>query len=314
MVATNVEFISMTQMLSDLRLRLRDGGDSRYSLPEKYAALQDSARSLHGRYGVPSVYTSLSFTVSVYDYGIPHYIGPNITRIERKYIGGIQATGNSYVATPWRNIQWWDLRTTPQTNFLYIDQSEIPLDTRIWYTEHISGLPPAEATLAQAVSPTQATIPINAAVSSMGIQDYQSHGYLEMREGSKREVMFYETVSDTSFMSVTRNISGVAASFNSGVIVSPVVAMPLGRIGYTWMLNDARAQLMEIRLQDTAVGDRGDVIWLTRWHNQRDEELRKVLDSGTREPATIMVGSRGRFLGSQGRRRGSRRGPRRDDR
>jgi len=295
MTNTNVEFISLTQMLTDLRRRLRDEADSRYPLLEKYAALQDASRSLQGRYGVQSVYTSLSFSSATYAYALPPFVN-NISMIERQYADGVQSTGNSFVASTWREIPWFELRPTPQTNYLYIDKSYYSTEMRVWYQEFAPSLPVAEMTLGGAISPTQGSIPVNASVMTLSIQDYPSHGYAEMREGSNREVFFYEDVTATSFIKVTRGIYGVAASFNSATIVSPVIVLPPGRAGYNWMLNEARGQCYEMRLNESAIGDRGDVQWLTRWNSQRGQELTKLLSEQNRPAPRMKMGRRGRFL------------------
>mgnify|MGYP001614271733 CR=1 FL=1 len=186
------------------------------------------------------------------------------------------------------------MRPTTQTNFLYVDNLYTAGDVRLWYLQDQPALPPAQMTLQATINPTQGSIPVGIGVNTLSIYDYPSQGYLKLTEGGRREVLYYEALTHTSFTGVTRGVWGVASSFNSAVLAEPVLIMERGGAGYEYVLSEAQALLYEWLLSDASVFDRGAEQFLARWRDQKTKELASIL-SQHRRPGSIRIGKRGRF-------------------
>lgn len=288
-----MEFQSVTEMVNELRRRTRDGGDSKWSYLDKVEALRAAARNVQGKFTVEAVYTSLELDTVAYDYAIPAYIDKVIS-VERKWTEAISITGDSLVANEWQEIPWFEVRPTTQTNFLYVDQLYTAGDVRVWYQQDQPPLPPAQMTLAAAITPSQGSIAVGVGVNTLSVLDYPPQGYLKLTEGSKREVLYYEALTNTSFIGVQRGIWGVAASFNSAVVADPVLILDRGGAGFEYILSDAQAILYEWLLADGSTFDRSAEQFLARWRDQKTKELSTILNQH-RRPGSIRIGKRGRF-------------------
>src|SRR3990167_1279339 len=287
-----MEYTSLTTLLTELRRRVRDFADGVWSREDKVESLRSAARQIQGKFAIEATHTSLSFSAGVYDYAIPHYIR-RITRIERR-VRPVAAQGDSLQTLVWQDMTWWELKATPNTNYLLIDVSEQAQDVRIWYLDDMPALPPAQMTLAAAITPTQTTIPVGIGVNTLNVGDYPERGWLTLQQNTLWEVLGYEGKTNTSFVRATRGVYGVAASFPSGVQADPTVIMDRGGVGYEFILNQARAELYDMRINDEAPGSRDRMNFLVRWASQRAEMLRKMgLD--IIPTASIRIGKRGRF-------------------
>ena len=287
-----MEYTSLSQLMSELRRRVRDFADGVWSREDKVAALRSAARQVQGKFAIEAVHTSVSFAAGVYGYALPQYIR-DITRVERR-AQPVQDQGSSLQTLAWQDLTWWELKPTPSTNFLQIDASEQAQDVRIWYLDDVPPLPPAQMTLAAAITPTQTTIPVGVGVNTLNVGDYPERGWLTLQQNTLWEVLAYEGKTNTSFIRAQRGLYGVASSFPSGVQADPTVLMDRGGVGYEFIINQARAELYDIRMNDEAVGSRDERNFLLRWASQRAEMLRK-LGQDRRPAASIRIGKRGRF-------------------
>ena len=288
-----MEFQSLTELVNAIRMRTRDGGDSKWSYLEKIEALREAARAAQGKFAVEDVYTSLTLSTSGYDYAIPAYID-RVIAVERKWTEGVSLTGDSIFAKEWKELPWFEVRPTPQTNFIYVDRLYTAGDVRVWYLRDQPALPPAQMTLQAAINPTQGSIPVGIGVSSLHIRDYPDEGYVKLVSASKREVFYYEALTRTSFIGVKRAIWGVASSFDSGVIAEPVFIMDRGGAGYEYLLSETQALLYEWLLSDGSTFDRSAEQFLLRWRDQKTTMLAQILQQH-RRPGSIRIGKRGRF-------------------
>lgn len=287
-----MEYTSLAQLLIELRRRVRDFADSQWSRLDKVEALRSAVRQVQGKFAIEAVHTSVSFAAGVYDYALPHYIR-RVTNVQRR-VQPVAAQGDSLQTLAWQDMPWWDVRATPATNFLQIDVSETAQDVRIWYMDDVPPLPPAQMTLASAITPTQTTIPVGIGVNTLNVGDYPERGWLTLQQNTLWEVLAYEGKTNTSFIRAQRGVYGVASSFPSGVQADPTLLMDRGGVGYEFILNQARAELYDIRLHDEAPGSRERENFLLRWASQRAEMLRKLaLDH--MPTASIRIGRRGRM-------------------
>ena len=71
--------------------------------------------------------------------------------------------------------------------------------------------------------------------------------------------------------------------------------MDRGGVGYEFMINQAQAELYNIRINDEAPGSRDRMNFLVRWASQRAEMLRK-LGMDITPSGSIRIGKRGRFF------------------
>ena len=273
-------------------MRTRDGGHSKWSYLEKIEALREAARTVQGKFAVEAVYTSLTLNTTGYDYAIPAYVD-RVISVERKWTG-VSLTGDSVYAPEWKELPWFEVRPTAQTNFLYVDQLYTAGDVRVWYLQDQPALPPAQMTLQDTINPTQGSIPVGVGVNTLSIYDYPPQGYLKLSEGAKREVLYYEAITHSSFTGVTRGVWGVAASFNSAVKAEPVLIMDRGGAGYEYLLSEAQAILYEWLLADGSTMDRSAEQFLSRWRDQKTTLLAQILQQH-RRPGSIRIGKRGRF-------------------
>lgn len=287
-----MEFTALSDLVTDVRRRVRDFADSRWSREDKIEGLRSAVRQIQGRFAVEAVYTSVSFAPATWDYPLPQYVR-RITKVERRT--NLGPTGDSLLQNDWRDLVWWDLRPTPNTNFLIVDVDETALDVRVWYLDDVPPLPPAQMSLTAAIAPAQTTLPVGPGSGTLNISDYPARGWLQLRSNTLHEVVYYEGRTNTSFLNVARGLEGTANSFPAGTLADPVVIMDRGGAGYEFLVNEAMAQLYQQRMNDAATGDGQEVNFLLRWTSQRGELIKRM--GHDRQPtSSVRLGKRGRFF------------------
>lgn len=287
-----MEFTSLSDLLIELRRRVRDFGDGKWSSLDKAEALRSAFRHAQGHFATEAVYSSISFTAGVFDYAVPNYVD-RIFKIERRPSVGLQ--GDSLLSLDWYPMVWWQLHPTDQTNFLHVDITENAPEVRVWYLADAPVLPPSQMTLAAAIAPAQTTLPVGPGAATLNIRDYPEQGWLALRQNTLFEMVRYNGINNTAFLNVTRGIEGAASSFPAGVLADPVLVMERGGAGYEFVLAKAEEQLWQYRMTDDAPGDRQETNFLLRWAKQRaDEALVKLRQP--RPAGQVRIGKRGRMV------------------
>lgn len=282
-----------SQYISEIRRRLRDASplasNPIWSRQEVLDAVIDAQRDAQDKFWTEEVYTSIQLIPAVHQYPLPGTV-KQIQRIERQYIPfpGVFWTNS----ITWQTLRDWRISPGVETNFLWV-QGNWPLSQINIYFETDVPVFPYEDTLFTSVSTTGGVIPWLA--SNVNIGTWPSPGFLQIGQ----EIMHYDSVTATSFTSVTRGMFGTGQAtatmafglqMNSETIISPV--WPGAEPRYEGYVTAKAMEflLLQRLLNADSQGERNIATLAAEW-NKRAEEQRARF--GLRRPSRSLRVARG---------------------
>ena len=261
-------FKTMTQLVTDLQVRVRDTAPSRWSAAEHRAALVGSCRRLGAiGYAVPSVYDGLTLAANTYGYALPDRV-QNIYAVERR---------QSSEALPYEPIPWWREEPDGITGapYLWLNFEGSDWGLRVKYMV-IMPVPSAlDLAVDDATNITAAdtTITVDGAAATT-LDDWPEPGWCKIDD----EVISYtgiDTASET-LTGCTRGVWGTAATHADDAVVYSVVPGWKPDV-FGVVLSLAQVELYQMELHDAPAKERDASTFMVRWMGQQAEADLMVL-------------------------------------
>lgn len=204
---------SQSQLLADVRARMRDAGKARWTDPEVYAGLNEGLLHWYRRVSIPHLYTIPGGWVSgTADYSLPAYIRGHIDPQQRRYSSHwLQVSGISSEADTWVDVQGFTVEPNGSGGqTLRLDFSPATDDGRVIWWAYNGQLPTTIPTLNAELSSSATSLTLASAVD-----DIDDAGYI--RIGS--EWLHYAGVtrgaSTTTLSNLLRAVNNTTAATHS---------------------------------------------------------------------------------------------------
>lgn len=165
---------TQTEVLDDIKNRVRDTNNDRWTSLEKSIALNDALLTWHGRVSIPHIYTiSGGWVAGTYEYDLPDYIDANAMQPQMKNLvpwGYYGIRVDVEESETWIDITGWTVEpTATNTRKLRFDISPYSVDARIIWWGRQGPLPSTIPTLSSDMTASDTTLTIG---STPTIHDY----------------------------------------------------------------------------------------------------------------------------------------------
>ncbi len=276
-------FRSSAELIAQLRQRMRDELNSRWTDPEMRNALNDALRNWNGRVKLPMIYALADgWSSSEFEYALPDYVVEPLTpQYQAPAVYGF-SSGNDSTPAPdrrWVDVKWCKVEVDGSGGRVLRLNRMLSAPGRILYWVEQGDLPAVDGEISGSHSATATTLTLASLESTT-----PTHGAVQL--GSS-EWAFYAGVDweNNQLLNVQRGMSGGASSLSNGATVEWGIAAPEMRL-FNQLYDQAISSLHSLFLTDASAQERSHHERLIMFHQQRADAFWRTWTSG-RNPRMI---------------------------
>lgn len=262
---------TQAQVLADLKVRLRDPSNVKWSAIEMYTAINDALTAWATRVKVPYVYTIVGGWVpGTYEYTIPNYISQPMVPQHKVLMPYINDSGDSYQFV-WADILGFTVEPAGDgTQVLRIAFNEGVVGTtneaRLFWWGNNTRVPTTPPAVQTTIDDDDVSLVLSASV------DIDPVGYVKVDAEYIQYAGFTDDGSNTTLTNLVRGVNSTAATHTSTTAVSVCVALPDVKLldNLYWQ---AAANAYAFYMTDAADTERERMQWNMRYAQAKADEF-----------------------------------------
>lgn len=265
---------TQVDVLTQVRQRIRDTANRRWTQTEVYNAINDGLRKWQTRVLIPFVYTltdGLDF--ATYTYALPWYVVPPLNVEFRRliYLDGLQVQFSDVEYT-YQEVPAWRLEPDGSGGqVLRLEISPFDADARVIWWAVNGPVPLTVPTLSANITTTTATTCTIAATPIIG-----NAGYVKIDSEWMQYSGYTQTSSTTTLQNLVRGVNGTTAATHTSA-TSVYWGIAAHRLDlFTQLYEEVLAGLHNLFLQDASPKETEHHTFQVRYHQQIADEYWKM--------------------------------------